>query len=101
MAAVIRRPHFYGGSIRLGPECFKWHDPYTRALSFEVIRVNVAVVGGLNWKISSEEYRWIESAFIAEGLRCAMERVQPDGSIRHSFLPMPNLKHHKRNRLDG
>lgn len=92
MAAVIRRLRFHDGSIRLGPDCFGWHDPYTRALSFEIERVNVAVIGGLTKPpVTLQEYRWIESAMIAEGLRAAMDRVQPDGSIRRVMLPMPGL----------
>jgi hypothetical protein len=102
MPAVIRRPHFHGGSIRLGPRCFRWHDPYTRSLSFEVERVNVAVIGGLNWKLSFQEYRWIEAAMMVEGLRMAMDRVVKDingmpvidangaPKIRRALLAMPS-----------
>jgi hypothetical protein len=97
MAAVIRRIRFGDGSIRLGPQCFRWHDPYTRSLSFEVERVNVAVIGGLTWTVAPEEYRWVEEAMIAEGLRMAQDRVQPDGSIRRVMLPMPKLKHSQEN----
>lgn len=96
MSAVIRRLRFYDGSIRLGPKCFRWHDPYTRALSFEVERVNVAVIGGLTWEPSRQEYRWLEVAMIKEGLRMAMDRVQSDGSIRRVMLPMPGLFQQRR-----
>lgn len=104
MPAVIRRLHFQGGSIRLGPDCFRWHDPYTRSLSFEVERVNVAVIGGLNWKLSFQEYRWIEAAMIAEGLRMAQDRIVKDENgvpildangqptVRRALLPMPSLR---------
>lgn len=104
MAAVIRRQHFHEGSLRLGPHCFRWHDPYTRSLSFEVERVNVAVIGGLNWKLSFQEYRWIEAAMVAAGLRMAQNRVIKDENgvaildadgqptIRRAMLPMPSLR---------
>lgn len=107
MAAVIRRPVFGAGSIRLGPECFKWYDPFTRSLSFEVERVNVAVIGGLNWTLEPWEYRWIEAAMIDEGLRMAQYRVLkgPDGKpllddkgeaiVRRRLLPMPSLRRHQ------
>lgn len=88
----------------MGPDCFRWHDPYTRSLSFEVERVNVAVIGGLNWKLSFQEYRWIEAAMIAEGLRMAQDRIVKDENgvpildangqptVRRALLPMPSLR---------
>jgi 3-methyladenine DNA glycosylase/8-oxoguanine DNA glycosylase len=111
MPAVIRRTCFHGGSIRMGPECFSWLDDYTRALTFEVERVNVAVIGGLTdqpHSLTRQEYRWIEAAMIAEGLRFAMDRVMRDKegkpvldecgkpTLRRVMLAMPSLK--KRNR---
>jgi hypothetical protein len=111
MAAIIRRIRFGDGSIRLGPECFTWLDDYTRALTFEVVRVNVAVIGGLTnfpHPLTRQEYRWIEAAMIRDGLRMAMDRVMRDEKgnpildgkgnpmVRHVMLPMPSLK--KRNR---
>ncbi len=78
MGAAIQRKRFGGGSIRLGRACFQWGDDYTRSLSFEVVRVNIAVLGGLNWRLSRDEYRWLEEALIREGLRAAMERVLRD-----------------------
>jgi hypothetical protein len=41
----------------------------------------LAIIGGLTWKLSREEYRWLEAAFIKARLRCAMDRVVlgPDG----------------------
>lgn len=108
MAAVIRRVRFGDGSIRLGPKCFVWGDPYTRSLSFEVERVNVAVIGGLTRpKLSRREYRWIEAAMIDAGLRMAEDRVLkgPDGKpifdengqpvMRRRMLPMPSLRRRK------
>lgn len=97
MPAVIRRLRFHDGSIRLGPECRAWGDPYTRSLSFEVRRVNVAVIGGLTMpRLTALEYRWIEDALIAEGLRAAMERCKPG---RQPYLvPMAMPKLSKRNR---
>jgi len=89
MPAVIRRLRFHDGSIRLGPECFKWGDPYTRHLSFEVERVNVAVIGGLTWKPSDEEYGWVEAAMIQEGLRMAMRRYKRG----RSYLVMMAMPH--------
>lgn len=74
MAAVVRRICLHGGSIRLGPQCFVWGDPYTRSLSFELVSVNVALIGGLTWKLSRQEYRWIADAMFKEGLRGAMIR---------------------------
>ena len=103
MAAVIRRRHFAYGSIRLGPNCFQWGDPYTRSLSFEVERVNVAVIGGLTRPmLSDEETGWIEAALINAGLRAAMDRVVRDSNgkplrdangdvvFRRVMLPMSN-----------
>lgn len=93
----------------MGPECFSWLDDYTRALCFEVERVNVAVIGGLTHPpLTRQEYRWIEAACIKDGLRMAMYRVMrhSDGSpildgngnpvVRRVMLPMPSLR--KRNR---
>lgn len=108
MAAVIRRIRFHDGSIRLGPECCVWGDDYTHSLSFELIRVNVALVGGLNWILSREEYRWLEDAFIKEGLRAAMDRVVKDKDgkplldesgkpiLRRVMMAMPGLRREKR-----
>ena len=79
MPAVIRWPPgcHHGGSIRLGPECFAWHDPYTRLLSFEIERVNVAVIGGLTKPpLTRQEYRWVGAALRAEGLIPKMERAK-------------------------
>jgi len=94
VAAVIRRLRYGDGSIRLGPDCFSWRDPYTRSLSFEVVKVNVAVIGGLTkspHSLTREEYRWIERAMIEEGLYMAMERVAENGDVRFRRLPMPSL----------
>ncbi len=109
MPAVIRRLRFHDGSIRLGPECFAWGDPYTRALSFEIERVNVAVIGGLaEPRLTKEEYRWLETAMIDAGLRGAIVRVitDQDGKpildangepkMRRVMCAMPALK--RRNR---
>lgn len=102
MPAVIRRLRFADGSIRLGPECFEWGDPYTRCLAFEVERVNVAIIGGLTWTPSDEEYGWVEAAMIKEGLRMAKYKVIEDedgkpvldehGKPQFRFvrLPMPH-----------
>lgn len=108
MPAGIRRLRFADGSIRLGPKFFKWGDPYTRALSFEVERVNVAVIGGLtDTPLNRDECLWLEAAFIEEGLRGAMDRVikGSDGKplrdasgravFRRVMLPMPNWPHKK------
>lgn len=89
MPAVIRRVRFSDGSIRLGPECFKWGDPYEHHLSFEVERVNVAVIGGLNWSPSQEEYEWVEDAMIKEGLRMAMRRHKPGRKDYFVLMAMP------------
>lgn len=97
MGAVIRRLRFHDGSIRLGPECFVWGDPYTRHLSFEVVRVNVAVIGGLTWILSREEYRWIEDAMILEGLRGGMERHKPGREPYLIMMAMPNSDRHRGN----
>lgn len=75
MAAVIKRTCEHGGTIRLGPECFVWGDPYTRFLGYE-LEDGLAVIVGLTMPpLSRDEYRWLEAAFIHEGLRCAMDRV--------------------------
>lgn len=102
MPAVIRRVCIHGGSIRVGPACFRWGDPYTRSLSFEIEGVNLAVIGGLTEPLSREEYRWLEAAFIEAGLRTAVDRAVtgPDGQrlfdaagqpmFRRVLMPMPN-----------
>lgn len=107
MPCVIRRLRFGDGSMRLGPKCFKWGDHFTRSLVFEIIRVNVAVIGGLKGKPSRQEYRWIEAALIDAGLRGAMDRVvkdkngkpklDKDGNVitRFVMLPMPALRRRK------
>lgn len=104
MAAVIRRPTFRAGSIRLGPRCFRWGDNYTRSLSFEVERVNLAVIGGLTEPpLTRREYRWLVEALLTEGLRAAMDRTirDCDGNpifdaagnplVRRVMLPMPRF----------
>lgn len=103
MPAVIRRLRFADGTIRLWPDCFKWGDPYTRSLSFEIERVNVAVIGGLTRPmLSVEETGWIGTALIDAGLRAAMDWIirGPDGKpardatgapvFRRFMLPMRN-----------
>lgn len=92
MPAVIRRVRPYDGKIRLGPDCFVWGDPYTRSLDLEIRRVNVGVIGGLVGTLSRPEYRWLEDAFIREGLRPAMERCKPGHPTRLVMMAMPRLR---------
>lgn len=97
MPAIIRWPPGcrHGGSIRMGPACFKWGDPYTRCLTLEVFGVNVGVIGGLNWRLSREEYRWLEDAFLREGLKPAMERHKPGRESYIVMMAMPKLSKRK------
>lgn len=100
MAATIRRLRFHDGSIRLGPDHFQWSDPYERGLTFEVERVNVAVIGcltstdplkpGVDIPLTAEEYGWIEDAMIAEGLRMAMRRYKAGRKPYTVMLAMPH-----------
>lgn len=94
MPAVIRFPPGcrHGGSIRVGPECFKWRNPYTRSLSFEIVHVNGAVIGGLTKPpLTLEEYRWIEDAMIEEGLRPFMWRCKSGREPYLVKMAMPKL----------
>lgn len=81
MPAIIRLPK-KGGSIRLGPDCHKWGDPYEHALSFEIEDGGIAVIGGLDWSISRIERNWVIEALVKAGFKPVMERIKNGTAYR-------------------
>lgn len=90
MSAVIRFPDGcnHGGSIRVGPRCHAWFDPYEHLLAFE-IEGDLAIVGGLTWPISRADYRDVVNALAHHGLRAAMDRAKPGRKPYRVILAVP------------
>lgn len=65
-----------GGSIRIGPKCRKWLDPYEHLLTFEIEPNRVAVIGGLTWRISRADRDAVVAALVKLKYRPVMDRIK-------------------------